>query len=149
MPNPDSALSAITLPDGRMLAVLNNIEQGRDALTLMISADGGTTWKAIYQLEDQRGQPLGEAGYLERAKKLLAESDERVAKASAAEQKEYVESVKRQACAPQGCRYEFSYPFLLQTKRGDFQLVYTWNRSFIKHVQFTQAWLNQQAERAK
>jgi predicted neuraminidase len=38
---------------------------------------------------------------------------------------------------------------LLQTRRGDFHLVYTWNRTFIKHVQFNQAWLDQQLEHAK
>jgi len=147
--NPDSALGAMMLPDGRMLAALNNIEQGRDALSLMISADGGATWKTIYQLEDQRGQQLGEADYIERVAGLLANSDEKAANASADRKKEYVESVRQQECTPQGCRYEFSYPFLLQTQRGDFQLVYTWNRSFIKHLQFTRAWLDQQVERVQ
>lgn len=146
--NPDSALSAIALPDGRMLAALNNIEQGRDALSLMISADGGVTWKTVYQLEDQRGQSSDEKSYLEHAAGLLVNSEAKVAQASAAEQKEYLASVKQQVCTP-GCRYEFSYPFLLQTRRGDFHLAYTWNRTFIKHVQFTQAWLDQQVERSK
>ncbi len=147
--NPDSALSAIVLADGRMLAVLNNIEQGRDALSLMLSADGGTSWKTVYQLEDQRWQQPAAAAYAERVAELAGKSDEKVAQASAAERKEYVESATQQACTPQGCRYEFSYPFLLQTRRGDFHLVYTWNRSFIKHVQFTGAWLAQQMERTQ
>jgi predicted neuraminidase len=149
LPNPDSAISAVVLADGRILAVLNNIEEGRNELSLMVSADKGVTWKEVYQLEDQRGQPLDEAGYMDRAASLLAASDGKVAKAAPQEQKEFQESLRQQACTPQGCRYEFSYPFLLQTQRGDFHLVYTWNRTFIKHVQFTQAWLNRQVERAK
>ncbi len=149
LPNPDAALSAIVLPDGRMLAALNDIEEGRNELSLMVSADNGVTWKAVYSLEDQRGQPLNEAGYMERAASLLTQSDGKIAKASATEQKEFQESLRQQACTPQGCRYEFSYPFLLQTQRGDFHLVYTWNRTFIKHVQFTQEWLNRQLERAR
>jgi predicted neuraminidase len=147
--NPDSALSAIVLQDGRILTALNNLEQGRDALSLMISADGGATWKTIYKLEDQRGQPLNEAAYLEHTEGLMESSDEKVANASVAIRNEFVGSVKQQACTPQGCRYEFSYPFLLQTQHGDFHLVYTWNRSFIKHVQFTPKWLDLQAERAR
>lgn len=147
--NPDSALSAIVLADGRMLAVLNNIEQGRDALALMISADGGASWKTVYQLEDQRGQQPGAAAWTERVSELASMSDEKVAQASPSGRREYVDSATQQACTPQGCRYEFSYPFLLQTRRGDFHLVYTWNRSFIKHVQFNEAWLDQQTERAK
>ncbi len=149
LPNPDSALSAIVLPDGRMLAVLNDVEEGRDELSLVISTDHGASWKEIYQLENQRGQPLAVDGYMERAAGLLAQADWTVSWASAASRKEYLESLKQQACTPQGCRYEFSYPFLLQTRRGDFHLVYTWNRTFIKHVQFNQAWLDQQAGRAK
>ncbi len=147
LPNPDSALSAVVLPDGRLLAALNNVEDGRDELSLVISADHGATWKEVYQLENQRGQPLAAEGYMERAAGLLAQSDAKIA--TTAQQKEFQESLRRQACTPQGCRYEFSYPFLLQTRRGDFHLVYTWNRTFIKHVQFNRVWLDQQLERMK
>ena len=147
LPNPDSALSAIVLPDGRMLAALNDIEQGRDALSLMVSADGGRTWRKVYQLEDQRGQPRDEAGYVEHVAGLLAGPVEGAV--PAAERQEYLDSVKSQACTPQGCRYEFSYPFLLQARSGDIHLVYTWNRAFIKHVQFTPEWLRRQTERAR
>ena len=149
LPNPDSALSAIVLADGRMLAALNNVEQGRDALALMISADGGATWKTVYQLEDQRGQQPGEAAYLARVTDLLGKSDQKAALALTSGHKEHLESVRQQACTPQGCRYEFSYPFLLQTQRGDVHLVYTWNRTFIKHVRFSSEWVNRQAEHAK
>ena len=134
--NPDSALAAVTLPGGRLLVVLNNLERGRDALSLMISADGGDTWKNVYQLEEQRGQRLDEPHYLETVAGLAKE-------AVATDVGEYVESVKNQTCAEHNCRFEFSYPYLLQVKNGDFHLVYTWNRSFIKHVWFTRAWLDQ------
>ncbi len=147
--NPDSALSAIVLADGRILAALNDIEQGRDALSLMLSGDGGATWKPIYTLEDQRGQPLDEAHYLDRAAALLRASDPEAATASVAKMNEYLASVRQQGCTAQGCRYEFSYPYLLQTRNGDFHLVYTWNRTFIKHLRFNQAWLDQQAEKAR
>jgi predicted neuraminidase len=144
LPNPDSALSAIVLANGRMLAVLNNVDEGRDELALLVSRDHGATWSLVYELENQRGQALAVQGYMERAPGLISQSDAGIAKAGAAEQQVYLDSLKQQACTAQGCRYEFSYPFLLQTRHGDFHLVYTWNRAFIKHVQFTQAWLDQQ-----
>lgn len=149
LPNPDSALSAIMLADGRILAALNNIEQGRDALSLMLSADGGASWKLVYSLEDQRGQKLDEAHYLETASALLRATDSKAAAAPPAELNEYLASVRQQGCTPQGCRYEFSYPFLLQARNGEFHLAYTWNRTFIKHVRFNQAWLDQQAEKTR
>lgn len=144
--NPDSALSAVVLPDGRILAALNNQERGRDVLSLVVSADGGIIWKTVYPLEDQlaaRDQHLDEARYLKIIEGLARDTD-----APAADAGTYVESVKRQVCTEHGCRFEFSYPYLIQTQSGDIHLVYTWNRSFIKHIQFNQAWLDQRLEKS-
>src|SRR5690606_3638056 len=45
--------------------------------------------------------------------------------------------------------HEYSYPWLLRAESGDFHLLYTWNRTRIKHVQFNHSWLDQQiAQRA-
>jgi predicted neuraminidase len=133
--NPDAAVSAVVLPDGQILAVLNNMEQGRNALSLMISADNGRSWKNIYQLEDQQNQLTDEPHYL----KIVAESAKEFANR---EDAEYVRSIENSMCANNNCRFEFSYPYLIQVKNGDFHLVYTWNRSFIKHVWFSQSWLD-------
>ncbi|MGE0797606.1 MAG: exo-alpha-sialidase [Lautropia sp.] len=38
---------------------------------------------------------------------------------------------------------EYSYPWLLRAAIGEYHLLYTWNRTRIKHVQFNQAWLDQ------
>ncbi|HKB58965.1 MAG TPA: sialidase family protein [Gallionellaceae bacterium] len=146
--NPDSAISAVVLADGRLLAVLNDLEQGRDALSLMISADGGASWKTVYQLEDDRGLPKTEAAWLSRMQDRLLASDARVATLPAEQRAAYLASVRQAACTPGGCRTEYSYPFLLQAKNGDFHVLYTWNRTFIKHVTFTPAWLKQQLEYA-
>lgn len=139
--NPDAAVTGVTLPDGRMLAVLNDQEQGRDTLSLMLSVDGGNTWRMLQQLEDQqtaRAQ-TDEAHYLGNAQTLIQQSDA----ATAAHLAGYVESTKRTVCKEGRCRYEFSYPYLIRTQGGDFHLVYTWNRTFIKHLWFNQAWLEQ------
>lgn len=132
--NPDSALAAVVLRDGRLLAVLNDEEQGRDVLSLAVSQDGGANWKTVYSFEDGRNQPHDEAGYLkanEAAAAGVAGADARVHALSAA----------GAMCGNNDCRYEFSYPYLIEARNGDFHLVYTWNRSFIKHVTFNEAWL--------
>ncbi len=136
--NPDAAISGVVLPDGKLLVVLNNIEEGRDALSLAVSADGGATWKQVYQLENQRGQPTDPAHYGEIAAALARASDAGITDAGA-----YAKSAERNKCMEQHCEYEFSYPYLIETRDGDFDLVYTWNRSFIKHVRFNRAWLDQ------
>lgn len=150
--NPDAAVTGVALPEGRLLAVLNNLEQGRDALSLVLSEDGGATWKTIYQLEDQqneRKQKLDPVRYLKIVGGLSAASDARVARAPTDWQSAYAESAKQAVCTPEACRFEFSYPYLIRAASGDFHLVYTWNRAFIKHAWFTQAWLDQQTREAR
>lgn len=136
--NPDAAISGVVLPDGRILVVLNNIEDARDALSLVISADGGATWKTVYQLEDQRGQPADATSYLQAAVESAKATDTSIVDATG-----YAKSAQRNKCEAQVCGFEFSYPYLIQAHNGDFHLVYTWNRSFIKHVEFTRTWLDQ------
>jgi predicted neuraminidase len=144
--NPDAALAGVALPDGRWLAVLNNIEQGRDALSLMISADGGSSWREVQRLEDQLAfRTQGdEAHFIKNTQTLVQQSDA----STAQHQAEYVESAKRSACGKVTCVFEFSYPYLIQTQSGDFHLVYTWNRTLIKHLWFNQAWLDQHLEKS-
>jgi predicted neuraminidase len=40
-------------------------------------------------------------------------------------------------------RYQFSYPWILRAADGDFHLLYSWNRTRIKHIEFNQSWLEQ------
>ncbi len=144
-PNPDAALSATVLPDGRLLAVLNHQEQGRDSLSLMLSADGGRNWKELHRLEEMRvvrDKKLDEKQCLRIVQGLIQNSDPLMAHASAATLAEYVDSAKARVRADGGCGFEFSYPYLIQARNGDFHLTYTWNRVFIKHVTFDQTWLN-------
>lgn len=38
---------------------------------------------------------------------------------------------------------EFSYPWLMRDRAGDYHLVYTWQRRRMRHVRFNEAWLAQ------
>jgi predicted neuraminidase len=150
-PNPDAALSGTALPDGRLLAVLNHQEEGRDSLSLMLSADGGRNWKEVRRLEEMRvvrDKKLDEAQCLHIVQGLLQNSDARLAQAPAATLSGYVDSAKARVRAGGGCGFEFSYPYLIQARNGDFHLTYTWNRVFIKHVTFDQVWLDRHLKKA-
>lgn len=139
--NPNSALSGVVLADGRMLVVLNDVESDRNQLSLVTSHDGGVTWKTVTKLEDQSrlpGQPLDRARFLETTGALVRDSDGTVPNPG-----DYARAASVQMCRGAGCGFEFSYPYLIQARNGEIHLVYTWNRSFIKHVQFNQAWLDQ------
>jgi predicted neuraminidase len=137
--NPDSPLSGVVLPDGRILVVLNDIDVGRDVLSLAVSEDGGVRWKIVRRLEDEsavRNQGAERARYDHTLAALARASDPRVV-----DPQPWIDSVRRLLCDDGRCRFEFSYPSLLQTKSGELHLVYTWNASFIKHLQFNRAWL--------
>lgn len=148
--NPDAALSAVVLADGRLLAVLNDQEAGRDNLVLMISADGGASWRRLAVLEDQSAMSgqADEAVCLRRVEELVRQTDANVASSSVSLER-HVDSAKVKVRANGACGFEFSYPYLMQASNGDFQLLYTWNRVFIKHLSFNQAWLEQQLKGAK
>ncbi|OIR08856.1 hypothetical protein GALL_88500 [mine drainage metagenome] len=150
-PNPDAALSATALPDGRLLAVLNHQEQGRDSLSLMLSTDGGVNWRELRRLEEMRvirDKKLDEKQCMHIVQGLVLNSDARLASAAEATLDEYVDSAKARVRADGGCNFEFSYPYLIQAHNGDIHLVYTWNRVFIKHVMFDQLWLNRHLKKA-
>jgi predicted neuraminidase len=146
LPNPDAALSAVVLADGRWLAALNNQEAGRDGLSLMLSADHGASWRVVQVLEDQRGQSAAECE--RRIDSALQQSDAVVANAAPAVYAEYHASASVKVQAAGACNFEFSYPYLIQTRAGDFHLLYTWNRVFIKHLHFDPAWVEQRLREA-
>lgn len=140
LPNSDAALALESLPDGMLLAAFNDQEHGRDTLVLAVSEDAGQSWKRVYTLDEVKDAPKDVAGFIAHMTDRARLADTRVADLAG----EYADSARRQGCEAQQCRYEFSYPYLLQARNGDIHLVYTWNRSFIRHVVFNRAWLDQQ-----
>lgn len=60
LPNPSSSLALVSLSDGRWLMVLNDTEDGRHQLAVVISEDEGRTWKVKKYLDKS---PAGEAEF--------------------------------------------------------------------------------------
>jgi predicted neuraminidase len=52
IPNPNSALAALTLANGTRLMVLNNIEAGRYRLVMVMRESNSAQWQVIQVLED-------------------------------------------------------------------------------------------------
>lgn len=51
LPNPNSAIDALRLPDGSLLLAFNNTEGDRNDLSLARSRDEGSTWRVIRRIE--------------------------------------------------------------------------------------------------
>jgi predicted neuraminidase len=142
--NPDAALTALVLSDGRLLAVLNDQEYGRDSLSLQMSPDGGKTWHELRRLEEMgglRNKPVDGKSCASLVESLARDSDANLEQPAGQGAAGHVDSAMRRVAADGGCSFEFSYPYMIQTHNGDIHVVYTWNRTFIKHVVFDQAWL--------
>ncbi len=138
--NPSAAVAGVALPEGPLLAVLNNLDSNRDALSLVASTDGGRQWRTLIELEDQLrtdGGELAEVQFIARTEKLARATDANLQDVAG-----LVQAAQRHQCAQQRCNFEFSYPYLIRSANGDVQLVYTWNRSAIKHVGFSREWLD-------
>ena len=105
LPNPDSAVEVMALGEDRLVGVVNDIEEARWRLVLVVSDNLGKDWRTVKVLEQQQD-------------------------------------------ASDVNRYQFSYPWMLRTNDGDFHVLYTWNRTRIKHIEFNQSWLEQAASAA-
>jgi predicted neuraminidase len=57
LPNVDSGVCALRLPDGRLLCAVNDSsDRKRENLRLAISADDGATWRYVATLAEERGE---------------------------------------------------------------------------------------------
>ncbi|MHC4547523.1 MAG: sialidase family protein [Planctomycetota bacterium] len=53
LPNPEAAIAALRLPDGRLLLAYNHTEHGRGDLSLAVSADEGQSWRRVHVVENE------------------------------------------------------------------------------------------------
>jgi predicted neuraminidase len=56
LPNPNSAIDAIQLQNGKILVIYNHTSKGRTPLNLALSEDGGVHWKPYAVLESGPGE---------------------------------------------------------------------------------------------
>ncbi len=162
IPNPNSAVTGIRIDDGSILAVVNDLDVYRHRLSLYRSTDEGENWTKLHSFDASHeadpepgagecskghhrscvnplGLPIFEPSYFAK----LLESD---FLASAGEKRvhlldDYLTKIDKRHCKKYWCRFKYDYPYIIRSSDGNFHLLYSWNKSFIKHVSFNQAWL--------
>jgi predicted neuraminidase len=139
--NPNSSLSAALTHRNTLLVALNNLRDGRFRLSLYETDLEMENWEFLIDLDaspDPDGDPLPESSFTPALRRQFIAS-------SGANRDDllggFMAEVDERMCRRDGCEFEYEYPYLVHTRDGIFHLVYSWNNSFIKHVSFTEDWL--------
>jgi len=142
--NPNSSLAAVATPDHGLLVALNDLEDGRFRLRLMGTDSGLDLWKPVIDLDespDLYGNPFSPEVYREIiGDKFLRSSGPR--RESLVD--EFLANLDQRVCKDHGCDFEYEYPYFIKSGDGLYHLVYSWNNTFIKHISFNDAWLEEQ-----
>lgn len=141
VPNSNAAVSAVRMPDGNILGVMNDLDAGRYSLSLLISRDDGSTWRQLTHLDDDGaldGDRIPKQSYTPLLRQKMSGSSAR----GSLLWERYRAKLDRRVCTRSGCRFSFDYPYMIQAPDGDYHVVYSWNKSFIKHARFNQAWVD-------
>lgn len=139
--NPNSSLSAAMTHRDTLLVALNNLSDGRFRLSLYETDLALENWELLMDLDespDPNGEPMPESLFTPALQKQFVASSggDRLPLLN-----EFMTTINERMCRQAGCEFEYEYPYLVHTDEGIFHLVYSWNNSFIKHVSFTEDWL--------
>lgn len=139
--NPNSSLAAVGRTNGNLLVAMNDLEDGRFRLTLYETDAQLRSWRQVSQL-DESPDPWGDPVAPEVFRALIGETwDEVDSPRLRSLEQNFLASVSQRMCESNQCRFEYEYPYFARDAAGAYHLVYSWNDTFIKHVSFTDAWV--------
>lgn len=139
--NPNSSLAAVGRANDHLLVAMNDLEDGRFRLTLYETDTQLRNWRLVSQI-DESPDPWGDPVAPEVFRALIGETWDAVgAPQRPALEQNFLASVSQRMCESGQCRFEYEYPYFARDAAGVYHLVYSWNDTFIKHVSFTDAWV--------
>jgi len=145
---PDIAL----LENNHMHAVLRNTGASRVVLQ-QSSSDGGNTWSLLNETTLPNPDAAVTVASVRNAMAMVyndsSDDRDRMALALSTNQGKSwrkIYQLEQGGVDEDGNKDEFSYPYLIRTRNGDYHLVYTWKRRRIAHVSFNDAWIGRQAQ---
>ncbi|MFT6463490.1 sialidase family protein [Halopseudomonas sp.] len=142
--NPNSSLAAVRSHRDTLLVAQNNLADGRFKLTLDESNLSLSDWSLIQTL-DASSDAEGDSIPID---KYVPQLREKFIEASGPKRQvlldEYVQMLEGRVCKRGLCDFEYEYPYMVRSDDGRFHIVYSWNNSFIKHVTFNRAWVEEQ-----
>ena len=140
--NPNSGLAAIRFDEDEILLALNDLEKGRHRLSLFLADNNLRHWRRVKVVEQSPsdGDHLPTDLFRQHISAGFLESDD---DSHTNRLNDFLGGLDKRMCEEEGCEFKYDYPYLTQSNDGRFHLIYTWNKSMIKHVTFNRAWLEQ------
>jgi len=130
--NPNSAVALAHHNSLGRIGVFNDINSDRYRLKLY-KDNPDNQWSSVHSFEDKTSQ--AQQTTLDDYKKIL-ENDVSQCKATAEKKASMVSRAIENMCENNQCEFQYDYPYLIQDNHNQYHLVYTWNKSAIKHVSF-------------
>ncbi|MCU5781295.1 hypothetical protein MA04_00595 [Alcanivorax balearicus MACL04] len=133
LPNPSAAVGGVALSEGHWLLVANCNSVERDDLCMRETRDSGRTWTDRIYFHNRASWRGGD---LEENRFLNMIGEELEGTFGVIRNQPYLQRVEHNKCFPRGCEFQYDYPYVIQASNGDLHVLYTWNKSAIRH-----AWL--------
>lgn len=131
LPNPGSAVAALGLDENSWLVAGNCNSIERDDLCINVTKDAGHSWQRLETFHD-RSAVRGDDPAVPVARAML--QDELAQTSQVANAETLLNNYVHNKCAREQCRFQYDYPFLLRARNGDIHMLYTWNKSLIRHL---------------
>lgn len=131
--NPSAAVGGVALAPDHWLLVANCNGEERDDLCLQETLDSGETWATRFVFHDRHRWRAGDVD-----ERLFMEMIDEELTATLGDEHTALlrQRVEHNKCQARGCEFQYDYPYVIQARNGDIHLLYTWNKSAIRH-----AWL--------
>lgn len=131
--NPNSAVALAHHDSLGEIGVFNDLDDNRNRLKLY-QYGPDSQWSPVYAFEDKTAhtQQPTHTDFIK-----ILEEDLGQSLVSPEQKARLVDRAAKNMCRNDLCEYQYDYPYLIQDENNRYHLVYTWNKSAIKHVSFT------------
>ena len=131
--NPNSAVALAHHDSLGEIGVFNDLNANRNRLKLY-QYGPDSQWSPVYAFEDKTAHTL-QPTHTEFI--TILEEDLGQSLASPEQKTRLIDRAAKNMCRKDLCEFQYDYPYLIQDENNRYHLVYTWNKSAIKHVSFT------------
>ncbi len=131
--NPNSAVALAHHDSLGEIGVFNDLNANRNRLKLY-QYGPDSQWSPVYVFEDKTShtqQPTN-TDFIR-----ILEEDLGQSMVSPEQKIRLIARAAKNMCRNDHCEFQYDYPYLIQDEYSRYHLVYTWNKSAIKHVFFT------------